>query len=132
MNPSHGQLLALYFLLVVDSALSRYLSNNINANDANHDGGIAANLATYFKALQITLPTLPSMMNLYVNNAIVQTPSTVLTTLGLDKGYSSGSGPCPSIYEEAAIIRGFDLQFPWPQQLTPLSKIKKPRAPRSR
>ena len=117
MKPSHGQLLALYFLLVSDSDLSVELKRSTCAGD------LADRFRKYLDDLSLTpaikLPA--SIRDLYdgsVQRKISQNHKAIRKALGL-AAYSGGSGPCPLGYEEAVILSSLHSHMPYPEGIQP-------------
>jgi hypothetical protein len=105
---SHGQLLALYLLLVSNSKLYQYLSTS--TSPATLASNFGSYMAAHYPFVLTTAP--PNIGNLYINGAVSQKPSDVMTQLGLTS-YSGSGGPCPVASEEAAIISALHREFPY-------------------
>jgi hypothetical protein len=126
---SHGQLLALYLLMVSDSTLSRLLKGSTSGTI------LQTNFSNYAGAhYQLVLSTVPDISGLVQNGVVSLKPSDVMGVLGLT-AYSGGSGPCPVTHEEVAIIGALHRQFPYTEgdaQVFLKLLGKKPKSPDQR
>jgi hypothetical protein len=115
---SHGQLLALYLLMVSDSTLSRLLKGSTSGTI------LQTNFSNYAGAhYQLVLSTVPDISGLFQNGVVSLKP------------YSGGSGPCPVTHEEVAIIGALHRQFPYTEgdaQVFLKLLGKKPKSPDQR
>jgi hypothetical protein len=115
-QPTHGQLLAYYFLLLSDSQLRRDLMKS-TSGDAPHDATSVESIFTQHMQNLFSPATPPptplNVGDIYIGGAYVlsQDTQTTINALGLT-GYDPASGPCPGKgAEEMGVINALDQAF---------------------
>jgi hypothetical protein len=120
MTPSHGQLLALYFLLVSDSDLRRVLMTSQGKTKALAIADLVNKFNTYLGGIGYgaLAAALTSIGDLYVGGSrvLTQDDTRILGALNMTT-YDPASGPCPGPGEHAPIIQALNTAFPNPELL---------------
>jgi hypothetical protein len=115
-QPTHGQLLAYYFLLLSDSQLRRDLMSSTSGDTAGDLTSVESIFTKHMQTLFAPATPPPTPLNIgdiYIGGAYVlsQDTQTIIKALGLT-GYDPSSGPCPGKgAEEMGVITALDNAF---------------------
>jgi hypothetical protein len=134
-QPTHGQLLAYYYLLLSDSQLKRDLMKSTAGDDGTNTSVksiFTTHMQTIFPAPATPPPTPANIKKIYVGGAYVisQDYGILIDALGL-LGYDPASGPCPGKDEEAGVITALGTQFNYYDRVR-RSEKKQAAAPKKR